>query len=97
MHASAYNIGEIGEIRCALFKPRKPRLGLSEPTGSPAVSTWVRRSVHGRPVVVIARTSKGKGVSFMEDASQWHGGIPSKEQFEIALTELQDGAKQWQA
>jgi len=53
--------------------------------------------IHGRPVVIIARTSKGKGVSFMEDASQWHGGIPSKEQFEIALTELQDGAKQWQA
>ena len=52
--------------------------------------------IHGRPVVIIARTSKGKGVSFMENAPQWHGGIPSAEQFESALAELQDGAKQWQ-
>jgi transketolase len=53
--------------------------------------------VHGRPVVIIARTTKGKGVSFMENAPQWHGGIPTDEQFAIALAELQDGAKQWQA
>jgi transketolase len=52
--------------------------------------------IHGRPVVIIARTTKGKGVSFMENAPQWHGGIPSAEQFEAALVELQDGAKQWQ-
>ena len=52
--------------------------------------------IHGRPVVIIARTTKGKGVSFMENAPQWHGGIPSAEQFESALAELQDGAKQWQ-
>ncbi|MDR3753244.1 MAG: transketolase [Terracidiphilus sp.] len=52
--------------------------------------------IHGRPVVIIARTTKGKGVSFMENAPQWHGGIPSVAQFESALAELQDGAKQWQ-
>ena len=51
--------------------------------------------IHGRPVVIIARTTKGKGVSFMENAPQWHGGIPSEEQFENALAELREGAKQW--
>jgi transketolase len=52
--------------------------------------------VHGRPVVIIARTTKGKGVSFMENAPQWHGGIPNEAQFENALAELQEGVKQWQ-
>lgn len=52
--------------------------------------------IHGRPAVIIARTTKGKGVSFMENASQWHGGIPSEEQFRIALEELQEGARKWQ-
>ena len=33
--------------------------------------------VHGRPVVIIARTTKGKGVSFMENSPAWHGGIPT--------------------
>jgi transketolase len=53
--------------------------------------------IHGRPVVIIARTTKGKGVSFMENSPQWHGGIPSEKQFECALAELQEGVKQWQA
>lgn len=53
--------------------------------------------VHGRPSVIVARTTKGKGVSFMEDAPQWHGGIPSEEQFHQAVTELQQGVSQWQA
>jgi transketolase len=53
--------------------------------------------IHGRPVVIIARTTKGKGVSFMENASQWHGGIPTPEQFDTAMAELQEGAKLWQA
>lgn len=53
--------------------------------------------VHGRPCVIVARTTKGKGVSFMENASQWHGGIPSDEQFRVAMEELQREAGQWQA
>jgi transketolase len=53
--------------------------------------------IHGRPVVIIARTTKGKGVSFMENASHWHGGIPTPEEFDAAMAELQEGAKQWQA
>jgi len=53
--------------------------------------------IHGRPVVIIARTTKGKGVSFMEHLPQWHGGIPSEQQFEQALVELRKGVEQWQA
>ncbi len=53
--------------------------------------------IHGRPVVIIARTTKGKGVSFMENVPQWHGGIPSQEQFESAMEELQKGVRQWRA
>ena len=53
--------------------------------------------VHGRPVVIIARTTKGKGVSFMENQPALHGGVPNKTQFEAALAELEEGARQWQA
>lgn len=53
--------------------------------------------IHGRPVVIIARTTKGKGVSFMENSPHWHGGVPSPEQFEKALGELREGAEQWKA
>ncbi|MCJ7563109.1 MAG: transketolase [Candidatus Aminicenantes bacterium] len=40
------------------------------------------------PVVVIANTTKGKGVSFMENSHLWHGKPPTREEFEKALTEL---------
>ncbi|MCI8513716.1 MAG: transketolase [Lachnospiraceae bacterium] len=42
----------------------------------------------GRPTVVIAKTVKGKGVSFMENSNEWHGNDPNKEQYEQAAAEL---------
>lgn len=42
----------------------------------------------GKPTMVVARTIKGKGVSFMENQAGWHGVAPKKEQYEQALTEL---------
>ncbi|MBI5307316.1 MAG: transketolase [Planctomycetes bacterium] len=42
----------------------------------------------GRPTVIIAKTVKGKGVSFMENQVDWHGKTPSKEEAERALAEL---------
>ena len=42
----------------------------------------------GKPLCVIANTIKGKGVSFMHDNVAWHHGVPTKEQFEIAMAEL---------
>jgi len=46
------------------------------------------RKASGRPTVILARTIKGKGVSFMENEASWHGTAPKKEQFEKALPEL---------
>jgi transketolase len=43
------------------------------------------------PVVVLAQTIKGKGVSFMEDIADWHGLAPNAEQTEKALAELAEG------
>ncbi len=42
----------------------------------------------GRPTVIVAKTVKGKGVSFMENQVDWHGKAPSKEESERALAEL---------
>jgi len=44
-----------------------------------------------RPTVVIAKTIKGKGISFMENVAGWHGKAPNDEELQQALTEL-DGA-----
>lgn len=42
----------------------------------------------GSPVMILAHTIKGKGVSFMENDPSWHGSAPDKEQFDIAMKEL---------
>lgn len=46
------------------------------------------KKVQGKPTVIIAQTLKGKGVSFMELKSSWHGKAPNKEQLAQALGEL---------
>lgn len=46
--------------------------------------------VHAQPTVIIARTTKGRGVSFMEYDNRWHGGVPTPEQYEQALAELEE-------
>jgi len=46
------------------------------------------RECKGTPTAIIARTIKGKGVSFMENNYAWHGTAPNQEQFEKALAEL---------
>jgi transketolase len=40
------------------------------------------------PVVVIARTVKGKGVSFMEGRYEWHGKAPNDKEFALAMEEI---------
>jgi len=52
--------------------------------------------VHARPSIIIARTTKGKGVSFMEYDHNWHGMPPDEDQYEQALAELQEELKKWQ-
>lgn len=46
------------------------------------------RNTKGKPTVIIAKTVKGKGVSFMENNAGWHGKAPNKEEFEKAMEEL---------
>ncbi|MDU5105944.1 transketolase [Clostridium sp.] len=46
------------------------------------------RNVKGKPTVIVCKTVKGKGVSFMENQAGWHGTAPSKEQCEQALSEI---------
>lgn len=53
--------------------------------------------IHGRPTVIIARTTKGKGVSFMEGQPAWHGGIPDEKQFQAAMAELEERMSEWVA
>ena len=47
-------------------------------------------SVKGKPTVIIAKTTKGKGVSFMENAVNWHGAAPNDEQHAVAIKELNE-------
>ena len=42
----------------------------------------------GKPNFIIAHTVKGKGVSYMESVLKWHHGVPSPEQYELAISEL---------
>jgi transketolase len=42
-----------------------------------------------QPLMIVADTVKGKGVSFMENGTKWHHGIPTKEEFELARGELE--------
>ncbi|HHY26085.1 MAG TPA: transketolase [Desulfitobacterium dehalogenans] len=50
------------------------------------------KSIKGKPTILIARTVKGKGVSFMENQVGWHGNAPNAEQAEQALKELGEEA-----
>jgi transketolase len=41
------------------------------------------------PVVILAATIKGKGVSFMEDVVKWHGAAPSDKELDLAIKEIE--------
>jgi transketolase len=42
----------------------------------------------GAPTLILAHTTKGKGVSYIENQAAWHHKVPTREQFELAMTEL---------
>lgn len=48
----------------------------------------VARDIKEKPTCIIAETIKGKGVSFMENKTEWHGKAPSEEEYKIAMEEL---------
>ena len=47
------------------------------------------KTVKGQPTAIIAKTVKGKGVSFMENVCDWHGKAPNDEQYEVAMADLE--------
>lgn len=48
----------------------------------------VARDIKGKPTCIIAKTIKGKGVSFMEDQVGWHGKAPNEDEYRQAINEL---------
>jgi len=59
----------------------------------PALNEAVNLSKDG-PAVLVARTVKGKGISFMEGDYNWHGKAPNDQELKMALAELENGEKQ---
>ncbi len=55
------------------------------------LSSFQRAKKMAGPVMIIAHTTKGKGVSFMENVAEWHGKAPNKEQLEQALSDIRGG------
>lgn len=54
------------------------------------IITTIEKAKHSaQPVMIIANTTKGKGVSFMENAVIWHGKPPEKNDYELAMKELE--------
>ena len=47
------------------------------------------KTVTGKPVAIVAKSVKGKGVSFMEDQVGWHGVAPNDEQYAVAMADLE--------
>jgi transketolase len=45
--------------------------------------------IHSQPTVILAHTTKGKGVSFMENSAKWHGAVPTEPQYLAARQELE--------
>ncbi|QNU67960.1 transketolase [Ruminiclostridium herbifermentans] len=52
------------------------------------------RETKGMPSVIIAKSIKGKGVSFMQNKASWHGKAPNDEEYEIAMKELEKAGEE---
>ena len=52
------------------------------------IKTFEKTKNQTKPVAVIAKTVKGKGVSFMENTTAWHGKAPNKEEYDLAIGEI---------
>jgi len=50
----------------------------------------------GKPSLILARTVKGKGVSFIEDVASWHHRVPTGDEYAMAMAELNRAEKEWQ-
>jgi len=48
------------------------------------------KATKGKPTLILAKSTKGKGVSYMENSVAWHGAAPKQEEYEIAVKELNE-------
>ena len=48
------------------------------------------RQIKGKPTVIIAKSVKGKGVSYMENKCEWHGAAPKEDQYNQAIADLNE-------
>lgn len=55
------------------------------------------RACKGKPTVIVQKSVKGKGVSFMENAVEWHGSAPKQPEYEIAMAELTSALRELEA
>ncbi|MCR4925617.1 MAG: transketolase [Clostridiales bacterium] len=55
------------------------------------------RECKGKPTAIIAKTVKGKGVSYMENVCGWHGKAPNEEEYKVAMEELNNQLKDLEA
>lgn len=55
------------------------------------------KACKGKPTCIVAKSIKGKGVSYMEDMVNWHGVAPNAEQYEQAMAELSEALKELEA
>lgn len=52
------------------------------------------RQTKGMPTAIIANTVKGKGISYMEDAAEWHGKAPKEAEFQVAMEDLRKAGEE---
>jgi len=57
-------------------------------TGNAGAAVENAKNTEGKPTAIIAKTIKGKGVSYMENQVGWHGKAPNEEQYAIAMKEF---------
>ena len=72
-----------------LAMPNRPASRWAVPLAALAAAFRQAKATKGKPTVLIARTVKGKGVSFMEGKPAWHGKAPNAQELSAALAELQ--------
>ncbi|MCC3864790.1 transketolase [Terrisporobacter petrolearius] len=55
------------------------------------------RNTKDKPFAIVMKTTKGKGISFMENQASWHGKAPNNEEYDIAMNELNEEYARWEA
>ena len=48
----------------------------------------VAKTIKDKPICIIAKTVKGKGITYMENRAEWHGKAPNEEEYNLALKQL---------